>query len=145
MSYNPNTQSQLSDSARVYKISAVNGLITGSNLIFTTELNKGRFIVTAVKFLNKSLTGIPIGAVIFNIGWTSSSYNDEVNAQTVTPTNTLNKVYTIATNYLSIPENTEVYLNITTAITGASEFTFDVYCNGYYEDAGIILSENENT
>ncbi len=125
----------LSDTRVRIKLGSINGLSAVATKKYTTEGNQGLFIVTTIRAIPKVLTGVGITLPTISIGWTSSNYADLVSLFLLTKTVVdSNELPTMITNYVSIPASTDLYVKVTTAGTGYTTITFDVYLEGYYEN-----------
>lgn len=106
---------------------------TGATLIFTTDPSKGRFIITRIGNWCLLNSGTAADGV-YNLGWTAAAYSDIITGGIVSK-NILagQQSAPVTSSIITIPANTAVYVNVTTAATGAGlRMYFDI--SGYYEN-----------
>ncbi len=116
----------------IYQTTPLDCRSTGATKIFTSDaLASGRFIVTDVIAITKNVSGGG-GNAVFNIGFTSATYADTVLDGTTTNTTNSPQFQTLVANCLSIPNATDVFVNVTTAST-RSLFDVGFYVIGFYE------------
>lgn len=122
-----------------YKASLVSLTNTGTTTVTTTLPSNGRFIITNVRYVTKTITGGGVSAgPIVSLGQSSAGgYIDIVNATTLTGTPTANTPasFTIANTAMSITPSTAIVFNVSGAATiiGGGAYFIDVYVQGYYE------------
>lgn len=126
MAYNPNT-------ILIHPLRSINGLVTGSYIIFYTQPAQGRFVISSITMVPKNILGVGSSPSI-NIGWTPTMYADVVSAwaPTITTINSQQQAIMLS-NYTSVPPDTKLFINITTPATGYTSYTFDIYVSGFYE------------
>lgn len=123
------------ENKRIYYFRSINALSTGSTKLFTTApASFGRFLVQSVNVITKSISGTLVVTPSINIGYTATSYNDI--ASTIPLANltiNTNQLFSLVSNYTTVPSSTGVYCNVVTAGTGLTTMTFDIYIEGIYE------------
>lgn len=120
----------------VFKVASVNCNAIGNNPLGATGAVFGRFIVTTVVVVPKTVSGTVTTAPVLSIGFTPTGYTDIFpnTALTTTPTANLRSAF-LAANIATIPASTNIVARISTAAaySGGGVYIVDVYVQGYYE------------
>lgn len=130
----------ISTAASTYKVAKklqINCKTAASSLIFTTEANKGRFVVTDVWFHADSITSLGFSAPSISVGHTSSNYADFVSNQALPNSSWAANQFKEVTlrsegsSRISCPASTGIYVKVVTA-SDATAYTGTVFIEGFY-------------
>jgi hypothetical protein len=132
--------SAISTAASTYKVAKklqINCKTAASSLIFTTEANKGRFVVTDVWFHADTITSLGFSAPSISVGHTSSNYADFVSNQALPNSSWAANQFKEVTlrsegsSRISCPASTGIYVKVVTA-SDATAYTGTVFIEGFY-------------
>ena len=132
--------SAISTAASTYKVAKklqINCKTAASTLIFTTEANKGRFVITNVWFHADTITSLGFSAPSISVGHTSTNYADFVSNQALPNSSWAANQFTALSlraensSRISCPASTGIYVKVVTA-SDATAYTGTVFIEGFY-------------
>lgn len=116
-----------------HSVTGVNAGATGSTLLGTTSNNGLSFHPSSLRVKVAAASGV-IGAASISIGTNATAYDDIMSITALTGLTVAGKFLVLPvalTAQSAIAPNTQVYVKVTTAITGTSE-TLDIKLIGDY-------------
>lgn len=115
----------------------VDMLSTGTTSLFTFA---NEFNILACSFYGTDVTGSVSVDGVYNVGWTAPNYDDLVLAGNTYATDqsylSPNIINISTTEYPTIPAGSELFINVTTAESGATTCTQRIDLWGYYTVSG---------
>ena len=132
--------SAISTAGTTYKVAKklqINCKTAASTLIFTTEANKGRFVITNVWFHADTITSLGFSAPSISVGHTSTNYADFVSNQALPNSSWAANQFTAlslraeSSSRISCPASTGIYVKVVTA-SDATAYTGTVFIEGFY-------------